>query len=363
MTSTRSTQAGAEPRANQRVLGISVRELRLRTRTLLVGALGRSPVPALWTRLSRARDLVLCLHNVVEHQGPLGTNRGLDLTVRELETVIQFLREEGYRPATLDEIVLRVESGNDVSDRRFAMTFDDGYAGNLHAAHPLLHHHGVPFTIYVTTGFMDRSVRVWWYALERFLAAVDEVAFEHGGAAHVFPASTVAQKIHAYRAIRALLLQASPSSADELLEQLFRGRVDDLCALGAEDILTTEQVAHLSRDPLVTIGGHTVSHPVLRQLTVEDSRQEIGACRERLEAVTGRPVRHFAYPFGNRVAFGPREEQIVRESGYASATTTRARRLTRADRVTALPRIMLTADLDVVVALRSLVTGWFGRGD
>jgi peptidoglycan/xylan/chitin deacetylase (PgdA/CDA1 family) len=361
MTSTRSTQAGTEPRSNRRVLGISVRGFRLRTRKLLLGVLGLSPVPPLWTRLAGARDLILCLHNVVERHGPLGTNRGLDLTLRELETVIQFLRAEGYRPATLDEVVQRLEPGSDAGDCRFAITFDDGYAGNFHVAHPLLRRHNIPFTVYVTTGFMDRTVCVWWYALERLLVAVDRVAFEHAGRAHVFAASTLAQKVHADHAIRALL-QASPSSADDLLEQLFRGRVPDL-GLGASDVLTPEQVGALSHDPLVTIGGHSISHPVLRELATEDSRREISACRERLEAVTGRSVRHFAYPFGNRAAFGPREEQFVRETGYETATTTRARRLTPADRHTALPRIMLTAELNVIAALRSLMTGWFGHGD
>ena len=339
-----------------------MREFRLRTRNLLLNVLGLSPVPVLWARLVRARDLVLCLHNVVERHGPLGTNRGLDLTLRDLQMLIQFLLGAGYHPATLDEIVLRIESGDRLSDCRFAITFDDGYAGVFHVAHPLLHHYGVPFTIYVTTGFMDRSVCVWWYALERLLAAVDHVAFEHAGRTHVLSTSTIAQKLRAYRAIRALLLQAPASSADELLQQLFQGRVHDLSGLGAGDMLTPKQVSQLSRDPLVTIGGHSVSHPVLRELTAEDSRQEISACRERLEAVTGRSVRHFAYPFGNRVAFGPREEQLVRETGYVTATTTRARRLRPTDRLTALPRVMLTAELDVIVALRALMTGWFGHG-
>src|SRR5512142_1790008 len=132
MTSTRSTQAAAEPRSNQRVFGISVREFRLRTRNLLLETLGRSPAPAVWMRLARARDVVLCLHNVVERHGPLGVNRGLDLTAQDLETVIQFLRARGYSPATLDEIVLRLGSGSDAGDCRFAITFDDGYAGNFH---------------------------------------------------------------------------------------------------------------------------------------------------------------------------------------------------------------------------------------
>jgi peptidoglycan/xylan/chitin deacetylase (PgdA/CDA1 family) len=156
---------------------------------------------------------------------------------------------------------------------------------------------------------------------------------------------------------------AQPRAADQILEQLFAGRIADLRELGAGDVLTAEQVRVLSRDPLVTIGAHSISHRPLRQLSHEACRQEIFECRERLLSVTGGPVDHFAYPFGNRTACGPREERIARESGYATATTTAARQVEATDRPTALPRIMLTAEVDVLASLPALLTGWFGRRD
>ena len=361
MTSTRSTQAGAEPRSQQTVLGIQVREFRLRMRILLLRLLSASRLPALWTRLRPAGDFILCLHNVVEHHGPLGVNRGLDITVGELEAIVSYLRKEGYRPAALEDLCLQREPERRHGEKRVAITFDDGYPGNLHVAYPVLRRHGLPFTVYVTTGFMDREVRVWCYALERLLAAVGRVAFEHAGRMHIYTAVTRTQKIHAYRSIRALLLTAQPPAGDQLLEQLFDGQVPNPRGPTDDDLMTPEQVRVLSRDSLVTIGAHTVSHPVLRTLSDEDSRREINACRERLEAVTGEPVRHFAYPFGNRAAFGPREERFVLESGYATATTTCARDVAPTDRPTALPRIMLTAEFDAVASLNVLLTGWFGR--
>jgi peptidoglycan/xylan/chitin deacetylase (PgdA/CDA1 family) len=201
---------------------------------------------------------------------------------------------------------------------------------------------------------------VWWYALERLLAAVDHITFEHAGHVYAYRTVTRAQKIRAYRSVHALLLKTHPPAVDQLLVQLFEGQSCELRGLANDDLLTPEQVCMLSRDPLVTIGAHTVSHPVLRTLTDEDSRREIHTCRDRLEAVTGKPVRHFAYPFGNRVAVGSREERFVRESGYATATTTRARQLMSTDRPTALPRIMLSSEFDAVATLRVLLTGWFG---
>jgi hypothetical protein len=63
------------------------------------------------------------------------------------------------------------------------------------------------------------------------------------------------------------------------------------------------------------------------------------------------------------MACGPREERIAAESGYATATTTAARQVETTDRATALPRIMLTAELEVLASLPALLTGWFGRRD
>jgi len=356
-------RAGAEPGSRQVLLGVSARELRLRVRILLLRLLSRGPMSVLSKRFRGSGDVILCLHNVVKRHGPLGVNRGLDLTAGELEAVVRWLRAEGYRPATLEGICLRREAGREPDGRRVAITFDDGYAGNLHVAHPVLRRHGLPFTVYVTTGFMDDEARVWRYALERLLASVDRIAFEHDGRAQVHAAATGREKLQAYRAISGLLLDAQPATAERILKQLLDGRSRSPCALGEGDVLTPEKVRALSRDPLVTIGAHTVSHPVLRSLTDEESRREIRACRERLEEVTGAAVRHFAYPFGNRAAFGAREERFVREIGYATATTTSARPVAPTDRPTALPRIMLSGEFDAVAALGVLLTGWFGRRD
>jgi len=103
-------------------------------------------------------------------------------------------------------------------------------------------------------GFIDRDVRVWWYALKRLLAAVDRVACEHAARVYAYAGARRAPKILAYRSIRALL-QARPLSADQLLEQLFGGPVLKLRGLSDDDLMTPEDARALSRDPQVTIGA------------------------------------------------------------------------------------------------------------
>jgi peptidoglycan/xylan/chitin deacetylase (PgdA/CDA1 family) len=67
------------------------------------------------------------------------------------------------------------------------------------------------------------------------------------------------------------------------------------------------------------IGAHTLTHPLLDQIPLEQAREEIFASKKKLEDTFGREVRHFAYPYGG---FTPAVTDLVREAGFATACTT-----------------------------------------
>ena len=69
------------------------------------------------------------------------------------------------------------------------------------------------------------------------------------------------------------------------------------------------------------IANHTLTHPWLDRLPIEQARREIRDGRARLQALFDQPVRGFAYPFG---AFDEAVAQEVRDAGHAYARTTRA---------------------------------------
>src|SRR5262245_11029153 len=60
-------------------------------------------------------------------------------------------------------------AGADADGKAVAITFDDGYADNLHAAAPALEHHGVPACFFLTSGALGSSHEFWWDELERLL--------------------------------------------------------------------------------------------------------------------------------------------------------------------------------------------------
>jgi peptidoglycan/xylan/chitin deacetylase (PgdA/CDA1 family) len=88
-------------------------------------------------------------------------------------------------------------------------------------------------------------------------------------------------------------------------------------------MMTSTQVKELS-DLGFDIGGHTVSHPILRVLSSDEAEREIREGKGQLERITGRPLDVFAYPNGRPGEdYGPEHAAMVRELGFTLAVSTR----------------------------------------
>jgi peptidoglycan/xylan/chitin deacetylase (PgdA/CDA1 family) len=64
------------------------------------------------------------------------------------------------------------------------------------------------------------------------------------------------------------------------------------------------------------IGSHTVTHPNLAELTLEQTRQELVESKAILERQLERPVRWLAYPFGGPYHLRPDQRPLVAAAGY-----------------------------------------------
>ncbi len=69
----------------------------------------------------------------------------------------------------------------------------------------------------------------------------------------------------------------------------------------------------------MSVGAHTLSHPVLSQLSANDAWSEISQSRCRLEKVIDRPVWALAYPFGDTVCVTEREREMAERAGFTCA--------------------------------------------
>jgi peptidoglycan/xylan/chitin deacetylase (PgdA/CDA1 family) len=134
----------------------------------------------------------------------------------------------------------------------------------------------------------------------------------------------------------------------------------DYNALALREGLTRDQLRELASHPLVTIGGHTTTHINLAQASAGAVEHELRDNRAFLEGIIQAPVRHFAYPFGNPDACGPREASIAKATGFRSAVTTRRGGIfpEHLDHLYALPREPVSRK-DTPSSLRCKVDGFY----
>ena len=86
--------------------------------------------------------------------------------------------------------------------------------------------------------------------------------------------------------------------------------------------LASEDLRQLAASDTVTIGAHTVDHVRLRDRPAGEQRETILDSKRTLEQSIGRPVSHFAYPFGRRDDFDDRSVDAARAAEFDTACTT-----------------------------------------
>lgn len=111
-------------------------------------------------------------------------------------------------------------------------------------------------------------------------------------------------------------------------------------------------------DAGMDIGSHTRTHADLNKLNPDQAREEIAQSRQELEQIFGHPVRHFCYPYGR---FGPEHSRMVRDAGYATATTTRRGRAHSGDDPMALRRVLVAQATTLVHLTMKIMTTYEDR--
>ncbi|WP_457280820.1 polysaccharide deacetylase family protein [Polaromonas sp. P5_D5] len=106
------------------------------------------------------------------------------------------------------------------------------------------------------------------------------------------------------------------------------------------------------------IGSHTHRHVNLLETDESGCRQEMVLGKTGLEAVIARPVEHFCYPYGHYEA---RHVELVRELGFATATTTQRSRCHSGADLLQLPRVPVLRSTTLPVFWLKIATAYEDR--
>lgn len=201
----------------------------------------------------------------------------LSVSVENFKNHMDYLSKK-FKIISLNELTNDLKTHN-LRRGSLAITFDDGYADNLYNALPTLEKNKIPATIFITTGKIGDISPFFW---------------------------------------------------EENMPEKDRGRC-----------VNHQEFKQLSSSSFVEIGAHTVNHPKLSKISIDEQLKEIAESKSTLEKLMGLPVLSFAYPFGGKGTFDEDTLNLVAKNGFNYACSNIHRRVNRNSSPHALPRFIV----------------------
>ena len=320
------------------------------------------------------RGIVLLYHRIA---GPRRDPQGLDVSPERFDAQLAALCRLAA-PIPLDTFEAHRRAGT-LPPRSVAVTFDDGYADNLLAAAPILGRHRVSATVFVTAGMVAASREFWWDDAERIAfaparlgsappllgvawSAGDGAPLPDGGANDrwtVLDPSDPTPRHRLYRAMCGALHALGARDRDERLAAWRAWAGVGERARDTHRVVSREELGALSRAAGITIGAHTMTHPVLARLAPEEQRRELEDSRTWLARALEHPVTSVAYPFGTRAEVSRETARAARSAGFDYAMANEPAAAWRWSSRWRVPRV-LVRDWDAQAFERRL-DAWFAH--
>lgn len=264
---------------------------------------------------SQGRKLsILLYHRVLGEPDPLRPDEFDQETFRLHMEVLA----DCFNVLPLDRAAAMLGAGA-LPPRAVCITFDDGYADNESIALPILLELGLTATFFVATGFLNGG-RMWNDSVIEAIRVADKGTLDlREAGCGVHELGNDAQRLAAVTALLPDLKYQSPVERDakvaRIISTVARSVPDDL-------MMTSDQVCNLVAAGM-TIGAHTVRHPILARLDDQDARTEILQSRNALEEITGSAISLFAFPNGKPgIDYGRRDVDLLKDLGVKTAVST-----------------------------------------
>jgi peptidoglycan/xylan/chitin deacetylase (PgdA/CDA1 family) len=200
------------------------------------------------------------------------------------------------------------------------ITFDDGYLDNYTSAYPILRAHNFPALIFLTTEHIGTDIPFYWdmAAYCFHFTKRDQLTFPDGTTERWSNQEQLDHVSKKWIELMKTLPQAKKLVYVQHLPELLGVSIPE----GFFKMLMTnwDQVREMQKGG-IEFGAHTMHHPILTRIPLDEVRAEIEGSKSRIEKELGEPVLSFAYPNGQSSDLNDKIEKIVADSGIRAAFT------------------------------------------
>jgi peptidoglycan/xylan/chitin deacetylase (PgdA/CDA1 family) len=269
-----------------------------------------------------------------------------DYPAEVFEKQLRFLKRH-FEIISLGVLTERIGSKKPLANS-VVLTFDDGLRNNCSIAYPILKKFDAPATFFVCSGLIENQRWLWNQESRSRLRSLE--AWRRGELVRRWGANrfTGTDDV-ATHDVETIIqwMKTLPLKTRIAYEQELRDVTTEFQPTEEQriqyDVMNWEELRSL--DPaFITIGSHTVNHPILSTLEPAELQFEIAESRRLLEQKLNRELSFFCYPNG---AF---DSNVVAETRkvYRAAVTTEPGFVTGASDLFQLPRIGIVQNTSLV---------------
>lgn len=326
-----------------------------------------------WFRRASSAGLAVVTYHGLLPEGYQPIDDGLDgnlVSKVEFRRQLQLLKA-GYTVISPEEMLAWVRGARELPPRAVLLTCDDGLLNCLTDMLPILQQENLRSLFFVTGNSLQQTRAMLWYeelllmlmgspgqkvsvsvagvALEAELGSRERIRAEWWEWVKGLSQIEATARISIINTVRS---QLRPTLAFQLND-----RCSPICRRFG--LMTASELRQL-RDAGMTIGAHTLTHPMLSQMSPEMAKGEMLASRTALESFLETPVWALAYPFGDPHSVSPQIFGLARESGFEAAFVNYGGGLGSDLSLYALPRIHVTAEMKLS-EFEAHVSGFYSR--
>jgi len=200
------------------------------------------------------------------------------------------------------------------------ITFDDGYYDNMSNAYPILKEYGLTAIIFLAAGYMGSHNPFYWDLIAYcfYHSGKDTVLLPSGERLSWVDGPSRDRAVNRWVGLVKYFQEDEKRKfVDDLLKELDVAIPDN-----AFDglYLTWDQVRELNNG-VIEFGAHTVSHPILTRVPIDQAEKELIESKRRVEEEIGAPVKSLAYPNGGSSDFSSEMVDLVKKIGFELAFT------------------------------------------
>ena len=244
------------------------------------------------------------------------------ISAAEFELHLKYLSKNN-RVLPLAETIDYLREGKTLPPNTTVITIDDGYNDAYDIAFPLLKKFGFPATVYAITDFMDAKLWLWTDLMRYVLLNTKEnsIEIEFSETDKITADLTdEMQRLETAKRVNSRLKKLSNEQKDAKINEIAKDLQVEITALPPKDFapMNWQQAREMDGEN-ISIESHTVTHPILTNISAKELEFEMQTSKKRLEEVLERRVEHFCYPNGS---LNENVRKAAESAGYKSATTT-----------------------------------------